>query len=376
MPKKALAKLKANLLGTNSKPAGKPDYKNGLNSGASCFNLALTGKISVGWLPGALYHFVGDSNSGKTFLCLNAFAEAARTPFYDDYRLVYDGPEGGAKMDIRKFYGAKVEQRLEAPSPAGCSKTLEDLYYNLWEAFKSGKKFIWIVDSITALQPMAAQKKFEQELKAARKIKKKEGEEEEKLKGSFGVEKAKQNSANLGWITHKLQQSGSILVLISQTRATIGHAAQFKPRTRAGGEALTFYSDIEIWSSVREKLKKPVRGKKMEIGTRCQIHVTRTRLTGRDRTVFVPIYNSYGVDDVGSMVDFLVDSEHWAYEGSIKERDKIKIAAPEFKYDGKREGLIQLIEGQNKERELRLLTSQVWQEIEAELAVKRKPRYT
>ena len=68
-------------------------------------------------------------------------------------------------------------------------------------------------------------------------------------------------------------------------------------------------------------------------------------------------------------MDWLIEWKHW--------KDvKGKITAPEFDLDCTREKLIQSLEADGQEDELRQLTAKVWNQIEADCEVKRKPRYS
>ena len=82
----------------------------------------------------------------------------------------------------------------------------------------------------------------------------------------------------------------------------------------------------------------------------------------------VPIYHSYGVDDIGSSIDYLCDEGHWRRgEGTVQ--------APEFEFSGKREKLIAKIEEEGLHRDLAGIVTDVYREIEEAVAVKRRPRY-
>ena len=105
-----------------------------LGSGSTLLNLACTNKPYGAFQKGKYYLFVGDSQSGKTFLALTCMAEASISKHFKDYRIIYDNVEDGALMDIRRFFGDAVAERLEAPSAAGCSKTVEEFYYNVDDA--------------------------------------------------------------------------------------------------------------------------------------------------------------------------------------------------------------------------------------------------
>lgn len=378
--KKTVEEIKEGI--TKRKPAEKVDFKAGLSTGSTLLNLACTGRTNVGFLPGCFYFFVGDSSSGKTFTTLTCFAEACQNPLYENYRLIFDNAEGGALMDIEKFFGKRVAERMEPPSVVGLmprySETIEEFYYHLDSATEGETPCIYVLDSMDVLGSDSSNKKFDQHKKAhARKMKKAAGEDagakEEELKGSMGDGKAKINSSSLRSIIPNLKRNGSILIIINQTRDAFGFGAQFEPKTRSGGHALTFYATLEVWTSIGMRITKTIKGKSRKMGIKCKARVKKNRITGKDSTVLIPILYKSGFDDTGSMVDYLVDEGHWAVTGKA---GKGTIDATEFGVKGSDEKVIQEIERQGKEKELRMIVSTVWNDVDEASTLPRKKRYS
>lgn len=337
-----------------------------LSTGSTLLNLALTGKPNCGFVKGKYHFIVGDSTSGKTFLSLTCLAEAANNPRYKKHRFIYDDAEGGALMDIERFFGSKVAKRIRPPEKtkdgeAVYSHSIEDFYYHVDDALQKDRPFIYILDSMDSLTSEAEQEKFHKQKKAHRKGK--------KSAGSFGDGKAKKNSSGIRSLMGPLGESDSILIIINQTRDNIGFGSQFNPKSRSGGHALRFYATWEIWSSVVGQLKRTFKGKDRELGITCRVKIKKNRITGRKRTVDIPIYHSFGIDDIGSCVNFLIEEKHWTKKKSGK------IIADDFDFAGPREKLIQYIEDEGMEMDLRDLVGEVWNSIEKACAVKRKKRY-
>lgn len=325
-----------------------------LGSGATVLNLACTGQ-AIGAFAKGHYHFiVGDSESGKTWFTLTCFAEAMRRKSFKHYRLIHHNGERGALMDIEHFFGKAVADRIDVRYP----ETVEELYDDLDSLIREGKPFISVVDSMDVLDCAADMKKD-----AANKQARKRGTEE---KGSFGVEKAKLNSKYLKKMTRRLSRTGSILIIISQTRDNL--AFGFDKKTRAGGRALKFYADLEFWTSIKKVLKVRINGKDRQTGIIAQVQIKKNRFTGKRRTVDVPFYHDYGIDDIGGNIDYLLSENHW--QGTEK-----KLRAPEFKFKGPRSKLIREIERTESERELREIVEKVWHGIEEKTRLKRKRRY-
>ena len=361
--KKLLAKVKP-----------KPENKVKLSSGLTLLNKAISGRTSWAFRGGHVYVFVGDSAAGKSFLMKQVFAEAANNPVFDKYRLEEDNPERGDLMDVPKFFGRRVSERLKAPKDQGHSRSLEEYYDNISDLIRAGKPFISGLDSEDALESEVTLKKAEADKKARRK-ERKPGDKEEETKGSYGMAKPKLNSQGLRSAHRDLDKTGSMLFMIKQTRDNIGPTAFFNPKTRSGGHALTFYASVELWFSIAGKIKKTVRGKTRVIGSLLKIHVKKNRMSGRDRAVVVPFYPATGFDEVGSMVLWLCEEGHWPC--SKDTTGKItKVSAPEFQvWDETTEALIKKIEDEGKEKELRFLVSTVWDDIEDACTLPRKMRY-
>jgi hypothetical protein len=116
------------------------------------------------------------------------------------------------------------------------------------------------------------------------------------------------------------------------------------------------------------KIHKTVRGEKRQIGVNCQIQIKKNRVTGKERKVDLPIFHSYGIDDVGSCVDYLLEEKHWTKTGQT-------ITAKEFSFKGSRDNLITQIEENAQEKELRQIVAEVWNDIEEQCQLKRKKKY-
>jgi hypothetical protein len=128
-----------------------------------------------------------------------------------------------------------------------------------------------------------------------------------------------------------------------------------------------------MWSSVSRRTTKQVRGQKRATGIVSRVQIKKNRVNGRERTVDLPIHYSHGFDDVGAMVDYLVLEDHWAKPGKIEE-DK-EITAKDLNVVMRREKLIQHIESEELEEQVRTTVAEVWQDIEDATSVKRKKRY-
>lgn len=334
----------------------------GVSTGSTILNLACTGSVKTGLYAGHYYLLVGDSRAGKSWLAHSILAEATINSEFDGYELIYDDIESGALMDVERYFGSRLSERMRPPKgdkqDPQPSETVEDLYDNIERRCKDGTPFIYIVDSMDALSTEEDEEKYDKAAKARKK-----GTKE---KGSYGTAKAKINSTRLRRLMPKLRKSGSILIIISQTRDNLG--GFFATKTRSGGHALRFYATLELWLSVKEDIKRTVKNKNRNIGIVSRIRIRKNRIQGKDRDILVPLYHSSGLDDVGGCIKWLIDEGHW--QGT-----KTKVKAPEFKFSGTIEELVSKIQERGRESKLFNLSRKVWREIESKCQVPRKNKY-
>jgi hypothetical protein len=348
-----------------------------LSLGLTVLNLAISGEYGHGVAKGQCVRFVGDSSSGKTWLFFQMLAEAARNPYFRDYRFIFDNVENGALMDVERYFGAEVARRLEPPRGTRAkpqhSRLVEEFYYNYDNAVQDGRPFLYGLDSMDALDSRTDEAKFRQH-KAAFYGKKKPGDEE--VKGSFAMGKPKENSMNIKRAITALRDSGSILYIVSQTRQKIG--TPFPMKTSSGGDALHFYPHLTLWTSVKGDIKRTVLGKSRVVGSFIQVDVRKNRVTGLDTKVVLPFMPKTGFDETGACVDYLCDEKHWKREGREEDRTAGKITAPEFGIkEMPREKLVQYIEESDaRVRKLTALTQFVFRKIDEATTLVRRRRYS
>jgi recombination protein RecA len=342
-----------------------------LSTGSTLLNLALSGHPDRGFAKGKYFWIVGDSSSGKTFLTLTCFAEAAANAAFDGYDLIFDNAEDGALMDLRRYFGQRMADRLQAPDTEDglpvYSETVEDFYFHLdkrLQAVEAGKSqpFVYLLDSMDALSSKYEGQKFAE--------KRREWEGGAKAKGDYGDGKAKMNSTYIRRVVARLRGTGCILLVLSQTRDNID-AGMFEPKsTHAGGRALKFYATCQLWSSVGGRLHREVRGTKRQTGITCRVAIKKNRLTGKEWTVQFPIMQATGIDDVGACVDYLIA------EGVLKKKGATIDAGAVFDgCKGNREKVVAYIEEHGLESDLRGVVADTWADVEQATALKRKPRY-
>lgn len=325
-------------------PLGDKDF---LSTGVHLVDLAARqpGRL-VGGLPkGKIIRLIGRSQTSKTFLARTILTEAACNPEFALYKLIHDDVERGALMSTGMFF-KRLEKRLQAPrySKTGepiFSKTLGDFYEAINKKLDADERFIWVEDSLDSLAATG------------------------ETKMSDG--KAKTNSNELRKLINGLDRTKSILILVQHAKVNMG--SSWGGDVTTGGASPEFFSSLDIWLSKLETLKRTVNEKKYPIGVMIRAHVMKNRIAGVDRIVKFPLYYDYGIDDIGASALWLCETGHWPIKKKI-------IQAEEFKYEGHINSFIRRVENENLQKELRVIVSRVWKEIEAACSTGRKPRYS
>jgi len=342
-------KLSEQVEKVSSSPVGKtPSTKAFFPTGATLLNLACSDTPDAGYGAGTMVNLIGDSSSGKTFLALTMLADMANDPKFKDYKLIYDDAEAGSQFDVAGLFGKKTAERIITD---GISNTITDFQNNVFREVKGEKPFVYVLDSFDGLTTDEELEKAELKLSG------------KKVTGTFGMHKAKGAHQLMRMIVSQLKDTKSLLLIISQIKDDI--SISFATKTRTGGHALDFYASHILWTVKTKNHKK----KERIIGINSKAKVSKNRITGKVREANYPIYYSYGVDNLGSMIDFLLD------EGILEKKGQ-KISAPFLAEPYSRTKLIELVESDSAlEKELICLVRDIWNKIEDDLKLDRKPKY-
>lgn len=330
--------------------AAKIDKDRLIPSGSTLVNLQCSDTAGGGYLMGTMVNIIGDSGSGKTSLALECLAACAQQERFDGYQFIFDDIEESNEFDVSGQFGKKVAARIEPP-PNGRSSTVESFRNNVLNAVRAGSPFIYICDSFDALTDAKELERAEQS--AAGK----------ELKGSYGMGKAKMSSELFRVIVRDLKKSNGLLIIISQVRENIDPMS-FKKFTRAGGKALDFYAIHRLWLGNRGAIKK----KERVVGHEVRVKCDKNKLNGKERTVDYSVYSSYGIDDIGSCIDFMVAEGYWKKRANTIDAESLDMT-------GTREKIIEQIETTRLERRLRAAVEDAWLEIEDSIRLQRKQKY-
>jgi hypothetical protein len=280
---------------------------------------------------------------------------------FDGYHLIYDDVEQACEFDISSLFGQVTVDRMESPEmdengvPV-YSCTVQDFHANIVGRIEKKEPFIYILDSLDALDSEEDRKKADDMIKARNSGK--------EITGTYGMAKSKAMSWILRHVVSGIKTMESVLIIISQTRDNISPVS-FVRKTRAGGRALEFYCTHELWLAVGKTIEK----KGLPIGVNTKIKITKNKLTGKKRTISMPLYYSYGLDDIGASIDWLISNGHWDKKGGKIDADDLGIFATKKK-------LIREIDSDIiKKRKLDSILAKAWKELEDSLLLNRKPKY-
>lgn len=332
-----------------------------LPTGSTLLNLALSDTNQGGWRKGTMVNIIGDSSAGKSFVALTTLAEMNTYSKLDDYSLIYDDVENANSFNMEYLFGESFENRIITPGSDDegedtPSDMIEDFQLNLIRALDAGP-CAYCLDSFDALNAEADEKKSMEMLEAREKGK--------QIAGTYGMAKAKKSSEILRQIVRRLKKSESLLTIVSQTRDNVDPMS-FQKKVRAGGRALKFYATHELWLANGGAIKS----KDRIIGVKCKVKISKNKLTGKVREVEFPIYYDYGIDDIGSCVDFLLKEKYWDGNGKKIISNGLDIEPCS------RASLIKQIERKRLEQQVSSMVGKVWHEIEESLRLHRKPKYT
>lgn len=328
-------------------------------SGSTLLNLACSDTPEGAFLLGGIVTIPGASSAGKTILALTALAECSMLDRFQKYELILDDAEERLSFDLPYLFGKRVAERIIQPR-LGCSDTIQKFEANQLTLLKAHQPFIYVLDSFDSL---SSDEELEKEMRKALAMAKSE-EAAKKIAGSYNTEKAKIAGQTLRMINNSLKKSQSLLIMIQQRRQKFNAGPFSDPWTTAGGEAPFFYSNHQIWLDKVGSIKKKDRA----IGIETRARVKKNSITGKLRDADFDIFYDYGVDNIGSCVDFMTLEKFWKKKGAI-------ISADELDFCGERADLIDYIEDRNLEEEMIQAVGKAWLTIEEELRLHRKSKY-
>jgi RecA/RadA recombinase len=297
-------------------------------------------------------------------VALTGLACCCEDPRFDDYVLIYDDAEHRNAFDLEYLFGSKFKARV-VPPELGASDTVQKFKASVLNLFEQGKPFIYILDSYDAL---SSDEELEKDLRKALALAKSD-EAAKKIAGSYNMEKAKIGGQIMRQIASRLHRTSSALLVVQQYRQNTNAAGPFdKKYITSGGEWPMYYSQMRPALAKIQTLKKTVNGKERPNGVRVRVGFEKNSVSGKMWPVEFDIYYDLGIDDVGSMVKFLVSEGGWPKKGG-------KIHAKELNIFSTMSKLIEEIEERGLERKVQRICGRCWKEICDKMRLGRKRRF-
>lgn len=337
------------------------------DSGITTLNLAISGNPDTFARPGNTVSYIGQSNAGKTVLALTTSAAS----FYKyGHKPLFYALEPNVMIDIERLFGKKFAKALEVVTDLDL--TLEGWQKDVRARFKTAKKSMVVtLDSTDALKCEADIAALDGKSLAKKKATDTPEEEEKKEKKAQRAAAATAWSKCLSEVTKSVGINEGLLILTSQVRTSPG-VLFGSPFYRSCGAALDFFSEIRVWmwGSNAEKVEK------VNVGGWTKIEVKRNKVTGDARTIYAPIYPSYGIDDTRAMLHFLAETESGAEWTNKSSMDKITVGEQTLSLAE----MAAYYEGDALNGVLKKMVTDAWQAREARLAQEvlagRKPRFS
>jgi RecA/RadA recombinase len=257
--------------------------------------------IGGGWAMRRVVNIVGDKNSGKTLLAIEACANfLAKFP---EGRVYYQEAEAAFDMGYAAHLGMPIE-RIDFVENGRTVEAMRNKIVEITRGVKAqpskgikkidavGKDIpkLYIVDSLDAL---SASEESRQDMDEA---------------GYGGARKAGDMSEMFRKLTGEMADNNMCLMIISQIRDNVG--VMFGKKTkRSGGRALDFYASQVVWLYAGNKIKKKIKRKGVEnerkIGVHTEALCDKNKVSMPLRDCKFPIYYAYGVKDYEANLTFL-----------------------------------------------------------------------
>jgi len=272
-------------------------------TGCTLLDCVVGGGTGLGFPFGRIVNFVGDKSSGKTFVS-NELIAANFHEHKKNFKWNYDDSESGYTFNTMSLYNFDIMKTDTEDTLF--SSTVEELDVNVFDFLKKFRtdkqKGIYVVDSLDGLSNSEVQ---EREAERAAKMKKcAEKGEIFTDKGSYQMKSQKFLSQEFFRTkAEKLHGKNVLLIFVSQIRDKIDAGNFQRKWTRAGGKALDFYAHSVVVLGQVTKIKVGER----PIGLVLKAKTDKSKTARPYRECTFSLYFDYGIDNIGSNLDFLFD---------------------------------------------------------------------
>ena len=265
------------------------------NTGCTLLDLVIGGAKNIFGIPaGRFINIVGDKSAGKTFLSNEIIASAYHKYGSKKFKWVYDDCESGYSFDTETMYGFEI-----MPENPIHSRTVEEAFCNITDfagKLKGDQFGIYVLDSLDGLTSQEQDDRAEERLKAFHA-------EKTFDKGTYGMGKQKYLSQEFfPQLCSTIENKNVLVIIISQIRENIDMFS-FEKYSRSGGKAMDFYAHSVLWLATAKYIEK--KGRK--VGVVVKAKTTKSKTPRPFRECFFSFLYDYGLDDIGSNIDYLFD---------------------------------------------------------------------
>jgi len=321
--------------------------KSWLSSGSTLLDLALAGKFPGGFPAGRFSHVYGHESTGKTILVSEPLGAAQRQggiAFFVDAEHSFDfsraplfGLDCGNDLLWRLWHPKTLEELFDESVQNAVELCLTDEML--------GKTHAMAVDSLSSL-PSGA-------------------EVDAKLdEPSYGTVKARRLSTAFRVWSSRIYDANLAVIFVDQVRAQIGQRTYGPPGYDAScGQALKFYTATRVLLKPG-KIIKNAHG--VAIGLWVDFDVTKNKVASPRRRGAIRLLYDYGIDDLGSNLQFLKEPE--AICGEKKDRGA-KAQARFYEVGGRKfrslSEATHFVESESLEKSVQQLVVTKWLEMHA-----------
>ena len=262
------------------------------------------GRGNLGFRGGRMARIIAVNSGGKSSLALEILATNIRNASKGFWHVYFDR-EYRFSFDTESSHGVKIDARNSNTVPP-CPRTVEELSAALGTCLKENKgPGIVCIDSLEAFSSEETEDRAEERENLLSKGK------DVELKGSYT---AKMGAASLMSETLRVNladaaNSGSLVIALSQIRQN-SDAGMYGPKVKkVGGAALDHWTSEEVWLAPKHYIDV---GNKEDqtlrtIGYVVELRSEKSTHDRPYRTCLLTVLFGYGVDDIGSNIDYLFD---------------------------------------------------------------------
>ena len=266
-------------------------------TGCEVLDKLIGGNKNVFGVPaGKFINIVGDKSAGKTFLS-NEFIAWAKYNLGKKFKWCYDDCESGYSFNTEELYGFEImppaiEDRIH-------SANVEDAFCNInnfAEGLKKDEFGIYVLDSLDGLTSYEQDERAEERIKAF-------ADGKQLTKGTYGMGKQKYLSQEFfPQLCSSIEKKNVLVIIISQIRENVDMFS-FEKFSRSGGKAMDFYAHTVLWLATAKKIEK----KSTAVGVTVKAKTTKSKTPRPFRECFFSFLYDYGLDSIGTNIDYLFD---------------------------------------------------------------------